>query len=188
MEDGQSIYFAGDTCVFGDMALIARLYEPTVAVLPIGGHFTMDPTEAALALELLGNPRCVPSHYGTFGLLAGHARRAARARAGRGRGRSRARRDRGAVRERWFGSTGRRVPEIAVDGELDVEGALVLDGVGDAEALRAAHEAGQPVVRAGREPRGGARGAGPARGVVGARPGRPARSCWSLDLTDLTYG
>ena len=69
--DGASIYFAGDTCVFGDMALIARLYEPDVAVLPIGDWFTMGPTEAALALELLGNPRCVPSHWGTFGLLTG---------------------------------------------------------------------------------------------------------------------
>jgi len=66
-----SVYFAGDTCVFGDMALIARLYKPTVAVLPIGGHYTMDPEEAAVALELLGNPRCVPCHWGTFPLLAG---------------------------------------------------------------------------------------------------------------------
>jgi len=69
--DDARIYFAGDTTVFGDMQLIARLYSPTVAVLPIGDHFTMGPKEAALALELLGNPRCVPSHYGTFGLLAG---------------------------------------------------------------------------------------------------------------------
>jgi L-ascorbate metabolism protein UlaG (beta-lactamase superfamily) len=66
-----SIYFAGDTCVFGDMQLIARLYAPTVAVLPIGDHFTMGPEEAALALELLGNPRCVPCHWGTFPLLHG---------------------------------------------------------------------------------------------------------------------
>jgi L-ascorbate metabolism protein UlaG (beta-lactamase superfamily) len=70
-EGNLSIYFAGDTCVFGDMALIARLYKPTVAVLPIGDHFTMGPEEAALALELLGNPRCVPCHWGTFGLLTG---------------------------------------------------------------------------------------------------------------------
>ena len=70
-EGDLSIYFAGDTCVFGDMALIARLYKPTVAVLPIGDHFTMGPEEAALALELLGNPRCVPCHWGTFGLLTG---------------------------------------------------------------------------------------------------------------------
>jgi len=71
LEDGKKVYFAGDTCVFGDMQLIARIYEPDVAVLPIGGHFTMDPTEAAVALELLGNPRCVPCHYGTFPLLKG---------------------------------------------------------------------------------------------------------------------
>ena len=54
LEDGTTIYFAGDTCVFGDMQLIARLYAPDVAVLPIGGHYTMDPREAAVALELLG--------------------------------------------------------------------------------------------------------------------------------------
>jgi L-ascorbate metabolism protein UlaG (beta-lactamase superfamily) len=71
LEDGKKIYFAGDTCVFGDMQLIGRIYSPDVAVLPIGGHFTMDPREAAVALELLGNPRCVPCHYGTFPLLAG---------------------------------------------------------------------------------------------------------------------
>jgi L-ascorbate metabolism protein UlaG (beta-lactamase superfamily) len=69
--DGTRIYFAGDTTVFGDMALIARLYKPTVAVLPIGDHFTMGPAEAAVALELLGNPRCIPGHWGTFGLLTG---------------------------------------------------------------------------------------------------------------------
>jgi L-ascorbate metabolism protein UlaG (beta-lactamase superfamily) len=68
---GRSIYFAGDTCVFGDMALIARLYKPDLAVLPIGGWFTMDPEEAAVALELLGNPRCLPCHYGTFPVLTG---------------------------------------------------------------------------------------------------------------------
>jgi L-ascorbate metabolism protein UlaG (beta-lactamase superfamily) len=69
--DDARIYFAGDTTVFGDMQLIARLYSPTVAVLPIGDHFTMGPKEAALALELLGNPRCVPCHWGTFPLLTG---------------------------------------------------------------------------------------------------------------------
>jgi L-ascorbate metabolism protein UlaG (beta-lactamase superfamily) len=69
--DGASVYFAGDTCVFGDMQLIARLYKPSVAVLPIGDHYTMGPEEAAVALELLGNPRCVPCHYGTFPPLIG---------------------------------------------------------------------------------------------------------------------
>jgi len=71
LEGGRALYFAGDTCVFGDMALIARLYAPDYAVLPIGDHFTMGPREAALALELLGNPPCIPSHYGTFPLLTG---------------------------------------------------------------------------------------------------------------------
>jgi L-ascorbate metabolism protein UlaG (beta-lactamase superfamily) len=66
-----TLYFAGDTCVFGDMQLIARIYEPEIAILPIGDHFTMSPREAAVALELLGNPRCVPCHYGTFPILTG---------------------------------------------------------------------------------------------------------------------
>jgi L-ascorbate metabolism protein UlaG (beta-lactamase superfamily) len=68
-EDGTRIYAAGDTCVFADMELIGRLYSPDVAILPIGGHYTMDPQQAALALELLGVPRCVPYHYGTFPIL-----------------------------------------------------------------------------------------------------------------------
>jgi hypothetical protein len=71
LEDGKKIYFAGDTCVFGDMQLIGRIYEPDLAVLPIGDHYTMGPKEAALALELLGVGRCVPCHYGTFPLLTG---------------------------------------------------------------------------------------------------------------------
>ncbi|MEN3342420.1 MAG: hypothetical protein V7644_1824 [Actinomycetota bacterium] len=70
-ENGARLYFAGDTCVFGDMQLIGRLYEPDLAILPIGGHYTMDPREAALALELLGTKRCVPCHYGTFPVLTG---------------------------------------------------------------------------------------------------------------------
>jgi L-ascorbate metabolism protein UlaG (beta-lactamase superfamily) len=71
LENGFKLYFAGDTCVFGDMQLIARIYQPDLAVLPIGDHFTMGPREAAVALELLGVKRCVPSHYGTFPLLTG---------------------------------------------------------------------------------------------------------------------
>ena len=71
LEDGTKVYFAGDTCVFGDMQLIGRIYAPDVAVLPIGGNYTMDPNEAAVALELLGTKRCVPCHWGTFPLLAG---------------------------------------------------------------------------------------------------------------------
>ena len=71
LEDGTKVYFAGDTCVFGDMQLIGRIYSPDVAVLPIGGYFTMDPREAGVALELLGSKRCVPCHYGTFPVLTG---------------------------------------------------------------------------------------------------------------------
>ena len=90
LEDGTKVYFAGDTCVFGDMQLIGRIYSPDVAVLPIGGHYTMDPKEAAVALELLGTKRCVPCHFGTFPLLDGNAAGAQAARAGRRRRRDRA--------------------------------------------------------------------------------------------------
>jgi hypothetical protein len=50
------------------------------------------------------------------------------------------------MRERWFGSTGRKVPEIALEGTIDLEGALVLEDVSDLEAIRSAHERGTPVV------------------------------------------
>ena len=66
-----TLYFAGDTNVFGDMALIGRIYAPAVAILPIGDHFTMGPREAAVAAELVGAQRVIPSHYGTFPLLTG---------------------------------------------------------------------------------------------------------------------
>ncbi len=70
-ESGTTVYFAGDTAVFSDMQLIGRLYEPEVAVLPVGDHFTMGPREAAVAVELLGVRRFIPSHYGTFPVLTG---------------------------------------------------------------------------------------------------------------------
>jgi L-ascorbate metabolism protein UlaG (beta-lactamase superfamily) len=70
-DGGPTVYFAGDTNVFGDMQLIARVYAPDVAVLPIGDHFTMGPPEAAVAIELLGVKRVVPCHYGTFPILTG---------------------------------------------------------------------------------------------------------------------
>ena len=70
-DGGPTVYVAGDTNVFGDMALIKRLYAPDVAVLPIGDHYTMGPDEAAVAAELVGAERVVPSHYGTFDLLTG---------------------------------------------------------------------------------------------------------------------
>jgi L-ascorbate metabolism protein UlaG (beta-lactamase superfamily) len=71
MENGTKLYFAGDTSVFMDMQLIGRIYEPDVAILPIGDHFTMGPREAAVALELLNVKRCIPCHYGTFPILTG---------------------------------------------------------------------------------------------------------------------
>jgi L-ascorbate metabolism protein UlaG (beta-lactamase superfamily) len=71
LENGRRIYHAGDTDVFGDMRLIRELHRPDVAFLPIGGHYTMGPREAALAVELLGVATVVPIHYGTFPILAG---------------------------------------------------------------------------------------------------------------------
>ncbi|MEM1347797.1 MAG: metal-dependent hydrolase [Myxococcota bacterium] len=67
----ESLYIAGDTCVFGDMALIKRMYAPKAAILPIGDHFTMDPKGAAIACELLGVETVIPCHYATFPLLTG---------------------------------------------------------------------------------------------------------------------
>jgi L-ascorbate metabolism protein UlaG (beta-lactamase superfamily) len=71
MESGYTIYHAGDTNVFGDMRLIGELYRPDLALLPIGGHYTMGPREAALAVEMLGVDAVAPIHWGTFPLLAG---------------------------------------------------------------------------------------------------------------------
>ena len=71
VENGFRFYFAGDTALFGDMRFIRDLYEPELAFLPIGGHFTMGPREAALAAELLGVRHLIPIHYGTFPVLTG---------------------------------------------------------------------------------------------------------------------
>ena len=64
-------YHAGDTNVFSDMGLIGELYHPEIAVLPIGGHYTMSPREAALATRLVGAKTILPIHFGTWPLLAG---------------------------------------------------------------------------------------------------------------------
>jgi L-ascorbate metabolism protein UlaG (beta-lactamase superfamily) len=71
LEDGRSIYYAGDTCLFGDMRLIGEMYRPEIAFLPIGDRFTMGPAAAAKACELLGVRQVVPMHWGTFPLLTG---------------------------------------------------------------------------------------------------------------------
>ena len=90
------------------------------------------------------------------------------------------------MRERWFGATGRRVPEIAVEGGLDVEGALVLDDVADTAALREAHEQGRPVVvRAADAEDVRTALARPEVATVLVPPGR--EELLDLDLTSLTY-
>lgn len=71
LENGQTIYFAGDTSLFGDMKLIGELYKPDIAFLPIGDRFTMGPDTAAMAAKWLGVKQVVPMHWGTFPLLTG---------------------------------------------------------------------------------------------------------------------
>jgi L-ascorbate metabolism protein UlaG (beta-lactamase superfamily) len=69
--NGLKIYHAGDTNVFGDMAIIRELYAPDVAMLPIGDHFTMGPREAAYACNLLKAKTVIPMHFATFPVLTG---------------------------------------------------------------------------------------------------------------------
>jgi len=72
LENGFKIYHAGDTGVFADMAFIGGYYKPDLALLPIGGHFTMDPTHAAFAeRHYLKVGKVIPIHYGTFPMLTG---------------------------------------------------------------------------------------------------------------------
>ena len=71
IEDGPVLYHAGDTAVFRDMELIHELYAPDVAMLPIGGHYTMGPKEAALAARYLQPQLILPLHWGTFPPLTG---------------------------------------------------------------------------------------------------------------------
>ena len=73
LENGQTIYYAGDTALFGDMKIIAELYQPDIAFLPIGDRFTMGPDTAAIAAKWLGVKQVVPMHCGTFPQLTGTA-------------------------------------------------------------------------------------------------------------------
>ena len=84
MPGGFTFYHAGDTDVFSDMALIGELDRPDLALLPIGGFYTMDPARAARACELLRVPRVIPMHWGTFPILAGTPDELRREIAGRG--------------------------------------------------------------------------------------------------------
>jgi hypothetical protein len=91
------------------------------------------------------------------------------------------------LRQRWFGATGRRVPEIAVDGELELDDALVLADVSDEVALKEAHAAGRPVVvRAGSAEAVKAALARPE--VASVLVPAERRELLELDLTELTYG
>jgi len=67
--DGRSIYYAGDTGIFGDMALIGELAPIDVAILPIGDNFTMGPDDALKAAEMLGAATVIPMHYSAFDII-----------------------------------------------------------------------------------------------------------------------
>jgi L-ascorbate metabolism protein UlaG (beta-lactamase superfamily) len=68
---GVAVYHAGDTAIFGDMKLIAELYQPQIVLLPIGDLFTMGPREAAMAIRFLNVKDVIPMHYATFPALTG---------------------------------------------------------------------------------------------------------------------
>lgn len=70
-DNGVSIYHAGDTMVFSDMKIIHEMWRPQIAMLPIGDHYTMDPRQAAYAVELLQPKAVIPMHFGTFPVLTG---------------------------------------------------------------------------------------------------------------------
>jgi hypothetical protein len=91
------------------------------------------------------------------------------------------------LRERWFGATGRRVPEIAVEGELETDDALVLDDVSDDAALKAAHEEGRPVVVRAQSPEE-VKAALARPEVASVLVPEARRELLDLDLTELTYG
>ncbi|MDR3709165.1 MAG: metal-dependent hydrolase [Capsulimonadaceae bacterium] len=71
LEDGFRIYHAGDTAVFGDMRIIAEIYNPDLVLLPIGDRYVMSPQEAAFATRLLNARAVIPMHYATYPVLTG---------------------------------------------------------------------------------------------------------------------
>lgn len=91
------------------------------------------------------------------------------------------------MRERWFGATGRQVPEIAVEGELDVSDALVLDDASDTKRLHEAHEAGRPIVVRASTP-AAVKEALSHPEVAAALVPPDRRDLLELDLRELTYG
>ena len=70
-EDMPTLYVAGDTAIFGDMEMIGELYQPDIAILPIGGFYTMDPLDGAVAAQMLAVDMVIGCHYGTFPVLTG---------------------------------------------------------------------------------------------------------------------
>lgn len=70
-EDGTTVYHSGDTDLFGDMNLLRERFEPEIAVLPIGGHYTMGPRDAGRAADMIGAATVIPVHYATFPILVG---------------------------------------------------------------------------------------------------------------------
>jgi L-ascorbate metabolism protein UlaG (beta-lactamase superfamily) len=70
-EDGTTVYHSGDTDLFGDMNLVRERFEPEIAILPIGGHYTMGPRDAGRAADMIGAATVIPVHYATFPILAG---------------------------------------------------------------------------------------------------------------------
>ncbi len=72
MENGFKLWHMGDTAVFGDMRLIGDMYRPDLVIIPIGGHFVMNPVDAAMAVREMIRPRfALPVHYGTTPVLRG---------------------------------------------------------------------------------------------------------------------
>jgi L-ascorbate metabolism protein UlaG (beta-lactamase superfamily) len=71
LPEGRAAYFAGDTALFSDMVLIRELYQPELALLPIGDYYTMGPLQASHAARLIKPKRVIPMHYGTFPALTG---------------------------------------------------------------------------------------------------------------------
>ena len=69
IKSGKTVYHAGDTCLFYDMKLIGELYKPDVALLPIGGRYTMDAHQAAMAAEWVKAQIAIPMHYNTFDVI-----------------------------------------------------------------------------------------------------------------------
>lgn len=69
MPNGKRIYHAGDTGLFGDMALIGEMLKPDAACIPIGGRYTMDVVQAAKAVELIKAPVVIPIHYNTWPII-----------------------------------------------------------------------------------------------------------------------